>query len=318
MPSSRVSSVRAHLPTPLLVRLVRLVSLVVVVVGVVGLEPEARACAVCAAGETTLAPREGGKPTAGGYGGAADVRIGSLRSGNTARLRELRLETSVHFAPFEGYRFRLAVPALVRSVTAPGSDGARALSAGDLIASMDTELDRSARDLFGRPWRRVLVLTVGLALPTAPAARDSRGDYLPSIFQPGCNAVTPEVELSYRFTDARFTFSVGPRARLPLPVREAPHRGAMVGLGASVQWQPHVRFAARLGTSARLELEGADARGRGDGLSGGFFGYLSPELVVRPTASTTLTAGVYAPIVQITRGGQFESAVFATRLAFEL
>lgn len=281
-------------------------------------ERRALACAVCAAGETTLAPREGGKPTAGGYGGAVDVRAGALRSGNTARLRELRLEASVHIAPFEGYRFRLALPALVRSLTAPGSDGARALTAGDLLVSMDTEIERSTRDVFGRSWRRVLTLTAGLALPTAPAATDSRGEALPSIFQPGCNAVTPEVEVSYRFTDGRFTFTLGPRARLPLPVREAPHRGAVVGVGAGIQWQPNVRFAARLGTSARFELEGADARGRGDGLSGGFFGYLSPELVVRPTTSTTLTAGVYAPIVQITRGGQFESVVFATRLGFEL
>ncbi len=316
MPASRVSSIRARPTAPLLVRVVRLLLLVVVTSS--PLEREALACAVCAAGETTLAPRENGKPSEGGYGGAADVRVGTLRSGNTARLRELRLEASVHFAPFDGYRFRLAMPALVRSFTAAGSDGERVLTAGDLTASIDTEIERSTRELFGRSWRRVLTLTTGLALPTAPVATASGGEYLPSIFQPGCNAVTPEVELSYRFTDARFTFSVGPRARLPLPVREAPHRGALVGLGASVQWQPHVRFAVRLGTSARLELEGADARGRGDGLSGGFFGYLSPELVVRPTASTTLTAGAHAPIVQNTRGGQFESVVFATRLAIEL
>lgn len=316
MPASRVSSVRARPTSPVFLRVVRLLALALVISSL--LERGALACAVCAAGETTLAPREGGKPTAGGFGGAVDARAGALRSGNASRLRELRLEASVHVAPFDGYRFRLALPALVRSLTAPGSDGASRLTAGDLTASVDAEIERSTRELFGRSWRRVLVLTAGLALPTAPVATDSRGEALPSIFQPGCNAVTPEVELSYRFTDARFTFALGPRARLPLPVREAPHRGAVVGVGASVQWQPHVRFAARLVTSARLELEGADARGRGDGLSGGFFGYLSPELIVRPTTSTTLTAGVYAPILQITRGGQFESAVFATRLAFEL
>jgi hypothetical protein len=289
-----------------------------VLVAVSSLEREAVACAVCAAGETTLAPREGAKPTAGGYGGALDVRLGALRSGDTARLREVRLESSVHVAPFEGYRFRLAMPALLRSLVAPGSDGTRTLVAGDLTASTDVELERSTRDLFGRSWRRVITLTAGMALPTAQAATNSEGDYLPSIFQPGCNAVTPEVELAYRFTSARFTFTVAPRARLPFPVREAPHRGAVVGLGASIQWQPDARFAARLGTSVRLELEGADARGRGDRLSGGFFGYLSPELAVRPTASTTVTTGVYAPLVQFTRGGQFESAVFAARLAFEL
>jgi hypothetical protein len=293
-------------------------TLLLVLLAMVALEREVRACAVCAAGETTLAPRESNRPASGTFGGAVDVRAGALRSANTSRLDEIRSEASVHIAPIEGYRFRLAMPVLARKLVAPGVDASRTLYAGDLTTSMETELDRSTREAFGRSWQRVFALSVGLAFPTAPAVTDTKGAYLPSIFQPGCNAVTPEVELSYRFTASRFTFSVSPRARLPLPVRNAPHRGAIVGLGASVQWQPHVRFAARVGTSARLELEGADAQGRGDGLSGGFFGYVSPELVVRPTLSTTLTAGLYAPIVQSTRGGQFESAIFATRLSFEL
>lgn len=311
MPPSRASSVGARTSAPFL-------ALALALVTSSTLEREALACAVCAAGETTLAPREGNRPASGTFGGAVDVRAGALRSANSARLEEIRSEASMHIAPIEGYRLRLAMPVLARRLVAPGVDASRALYAGDLTTSMDTELDRSTREAFGRTWQRVFALTVGLALPTAPALTDQKGAYLPSIFQPGCNAVTPEVELSYRFTTSRFTVSVSPRARLPLPVREAPHRGAVVALGASVQWQPHVRFAARLGTSARLELEGADAQGRGDGLSGGFFGYVSPELVVRPTLSTTLTAGLYAPIVQSTRGGQFESAIFATRFSFEL
>ncbi len=82
--------------------------------------------------------------------------------------------------------------------------------------------------------------------------------------------------------------------------------------------QPHPRFAARLTTVARYELEGANGDGRGDGISGGFVGYLAPEVVVRPTMDLALTLGMSAPVVQALGGNQRESVVFAAGLAWEI
>lgn len=261
-----------------------------------------------------MSPREAQKATAGTFGAGVDVRAGGLRVGNATRLSEWRTEGQLHYAPTSGYRFRLAIPVLARQMSGVDVDTNRRPFAGDATVSMDARVSE-ARD--GR-LSRTLALTIGLALPTAPAVTDDHGAFLPSILQPGCNAIVPEALLSYRLARGTFSLVSTPRMRLPIPVREAPHRGASVGLGVTGQWQPHPRFATRLGTTVRYELEGADATGHGDGVSGGLVTYLSPEIAVRPTLDLMWTIGVFAPVLQASAGGQRETVVFATSLGWDI
>jgi len=285
-----------------------------VLVMLFGLEGSAAACAVCSAGEVGMTPREAGRAAPGAFGANVDVRAGSLRLGDTSRLSEWRTEGSVHVAPTEGLRFRIAVPVLARQLVGPNLGEDRKPVAGDVSASMDAQISDTRE---GRI-RRSLVLTVGLAFPTGPAMTDTNGAYLPSVLQPGCNSLVPETIASYRFSKGPYSLTLAPRVRLPIPVRDAPHRGATIGLGASGQWQPHPRFATRLGTNVRYELEGADAEGRGDGVSGGFVTYVSPEIALRPTLDVTWTVGIFAPVVQATAGGQRETVVFVTGLSWAI
>ena len=261
-----------------------------------------------------MSPREASRPTSGMFGAAVDVRGGGLRLGDGTRLSEWRTEGSVHYAPFADIRFRVAVPVLARQVIGRAIDDGRAPIAGDVAASMDARITDTRE---GRT-ARIFVVTAGLAFPTAPVATDASGAFLPSMLQPGCNSITPEVIASYRLSRGAFSFTVAPRARIPLPVKQAPHRGPTVGLGANGQWQPHPRFGARLGTNLRYELEGANETGRGDGISGGFVAYLSPEVALRPTLDVTWTVGVFAPVVQALAGGQRENVVFATGLSWDI
>jgi len=243
-----------------------------------------------------------------------DMRAGYLTALGAVRLSEWRTEGSMYFAPKEGLRLRLAVPVLARQIVGiPTEPGPRAVL-GDVTPSMDATVSESRE---GRI-TRTAAITVGLGLPTAPATRDTSGAYLPSMLQPGCNALIPEVQASYRIQRGELAFSVSPRARIPMPVRNAPHRGAMVALAFAGQYQPHPRFAARLGAITRFELEGANGQGSGDGVSGGFVGYLAPELAVRPAMDVALTLGMSVPVAQALGGGQRESVVFAGGLSWDI
>lgn len=261
-----------------------------------------------------MSPREASRPTAGTFGAAVDVRAGGLRLGDATRLSEWRTEGSVHYTPVPGFRFRVAVPVLARQITGRAVDDERRPIPGDVAASMDTQISESREGQTAR----VLVVTVGLAFPSAPVAKDATGAFLPSMLQPGCNSLVPEAIATYRISRGAFSLTLAPRVRLPVPVRQAPHRGATLGVGASGQWQPHPRFGARLGTNARYELEGADETGRGDGLSGGFVTYVSPEVALRPTLDVTWTVGVFAPVVQALAAGQRENVVFATSVSWDI
>jgi hypothetical protein len=192
-----------------------------------------------------MSPREAGRAAPGAFGANLDVRAGSLRLGDTTRLSEWRTEGSMHVAPTEGFRFRVAVPVLARQLVGPSLGDDRKPVAGDVSASMDAQISDTREGW----WRRSFVLTVGLALPTGPAMVDAKGVYLPSILQPGCNSVVPETIVSYRFSKGAYSLTLAPRARLPIPVRDAPHRGATIGIGASGQWQPHPRFATRVASA---------------------------------------------------------------------
>ena len=282
-------------------------------VSLVVLTPKASsACAVCAAGDASMAPKEAERAASGTVGAAVDVRGGGLRLGDTTRLSEWRTEGSVYVAPKVSLRLRLAMPVLARSLSGPDTAGDLRGVPGDLHVSTDIGFEPDQ----GRG--RAFVLTAGLGLPTAPVARDDRGEFLPSMLQPGCNSVVPEVIVSSRLVSGRFSLTFAPRVRVPVPVRAAPHRGVTLSLSTTGQFQPHPRFAVRLGVTARAELEGAGADGRGDGISGGFVGYLAPELVVRPTMDLQLTAGVFFPAVQALAGGQRELPTFVAGMGWAI
>ena len=137
-----------------------------------------------------MAPREAERAASGTMGAAVDVRGGGLHVGDAIRLSEWRTEGSVYVAPKDALRFRLAMPVLARSLAGPDTSGDLRGVPGDLHVSTDIGFDP------GEGRGRGYVLTAGLGLPTAPVARDDRGEFLTSMLQPGCNSVVPEVIVS--------------------------------------------------------------------------------------------------------------------------
>ena len=76
------------------------------------------------------------------------------------------------------------------------------------------------------------------------------------------------------------------------------------------------RFAARLGIDTRLDGT-ASADDKPDPSSGGFVGYLSPQLVVSPATDLLVQVGAHFPVVQALRGFHREGAILAVGATYD-
>lgn len=276
----------------------------------------AAACAVCGAGDPTLTVMGTEKAFVGRVRAGLELKLGSLRVGepgvDEVNLTEGRVEAAVSYAPLRTLFLSLGVPVLHRE--AFFHDGSRVAftGLGDLELRAKQFVWSGTRGLY----RHQAAIQGGLKLPTAPVERDAAGAALATALQPGTGAITPFLGVFYGLAQGPWSLYASASLYLPFAVRSGPHATESFRTSAAAQRQVGRRFAARLGIDTRLDGT-ASADDKPDPSSGGFVGYLSPQLVVSPTTDLILQAGAHFPVVQALRGFHREGAILALGATYD-
>jgi hypothetical protein len=273
---------------------------------------DARACAVCAAGDPTLETIGSEHGFVGRLRGSLDYRIGSIQV-DQIELVEMRFEANAAYAFSKDLAVSLTVPALRREIESPDRREITPFSLGDI--------EGRVRDIIWSskpgPLRIQFALFAGAKAPTAPIQDDALGRALPADLQPGCSSVVPLAGATYSMGRGMYTFFASISGYGPIPVRSGPHAGDSLRSTAALQFQPTQRFAARLGISTRLDEAGELRAGSTDPSSGGFVGYASSELVLSPIPDLLLTLGAFFPAIQALRGDHREGSIGSVGITYD-
>lgn len=270
----------------------------------------ALACAVCGVGDPTLTVAGSERPFAGRLRLSGTLRLGGLRVGTPGldeiSLREQRFDLGLAYAPLPTLFLSLALPLLHRDTV--DVQGRRAGTTGP----GDVELRAKYFAWQGRkgPFSHQVAFMGGLKLPTAPLQEGADGQPLSENLQPGMGAVTPLVGAFYGFTRGPYSLFASATFYLPFAVRAGPHGGDSLRSSIAAQLQPRRAFALRFGLDTRLDSS-ADQNGVSDPNSGGFVGYVSPELVLSPVTDLVLQVGAHFPVLQALRGYHREGPILA-------
>ncbi|MFO0757220.1 MAG: hypothetical protein U0359_12065 [Byssovorax sp.] len=277
----------------------------------------ARACAVCGAGDPTLTVAGTERPFDGRFRVSGLVRLGSVRSGapgvDEASIAERRLDLGLAYAPIRTLFLSLALPALQRDALFQRGERRSYLSLGDIELRAKYFAWQDRRGLF---FHQFAVLG-GVKLPTSPLQRGPDGAALPDNLQPGMGAVTPLAGAAYAMTRGPYSLFASAAIYLPFAVREGPHGGDSLRSSFAAQLQPMRVFAARLGVDTRLDTS-ADRDGKPDPDTGGFIGYLKPELVLSPVTDLVFQVSATFPVIQALHGNHHEGSILALGVSYDL
>lgn len=278
----------------------------------------AEACGVCGSGDPTLTVMGAERAFDGRFRIAGDLRLGSSRVGAGAgeiEVREQRLEVSAAYAPTATTFLSVAFPVLRRAAEGGGAHGAHktVFTPGD-VEIRAKQFVWSARK---GPFVHQAAIQGGLKLPTAPVQTDAAGTPLPSVLQPGMGAITPFAGLFYGLVRGPWSLYSSATVYLPYAVREGPHASGSFRTSLSGQRQIGRAFAARLGLDTRLDSN-ASAGEKVDPNSGGFIGYVSPELVLSPVNDLLFVVGAHFPAVQALRGHHREGALLSFGVTYDI
>jgi hypothetical protein len=277
----------------------------------------ARACAVCGVGDPTLTVAGTERPFAGRLRISGTLRLGGVRVGvpgvDEIVSTEQRFDLGAAYAPLPTLFLSLALPALHRDAVDVHRRRSSTLGLGDI------ELRAKYFAWQGRrgPYTHQFAIQGGLKLPTAPVQRDAEGKPFSANLQPGMGAVTPLAGAFYGFTRGPYSLFASATLYLPFAVRAGPHAGDSLRSSVSAQLQPLRSFALRFGLDTRLESS-ADQDGKPDPNTGGFAGYVSPEVVVSPVRDLVLQVGAHFPVLQAFRGYHREETILALGVIYDL
>jgi hypothetical protein len=278
--------------------------------------PEARACAVCGAGDPTLTVMGTEKPFAGRFRLAADVRFGGVWAGQPGvseiDVTEQRFDLTAAYAPIPRLFLTLDLPVMRRIIHEIGSS-AVAYTPGDIELRAKIFIASLRRG----PYLHQLALQTGVKLPTALEEHDAKGVALAAPLQPGCGAVAPELGAFYGLGRGPFSFYASAVIYLPYAVRQGPHASDSFRTSAAAQWQAHPRIAARIGFETRLDATAETVGGATDPNSGGFVGYVAPEVVVSPATDLLLHVGAHFPAIQALQGFHRERTIVGVGATYD-
>lgn len=285
-----------------------------VITALLGGERVAAACAVCSVGDPTLTTMGAEQPFRNRVRGAIGVQdrtdaIGQERV-DRIKLREQRLDATLSWAPWSWLFLSATMPVLRREVTYVNLAKRVELGPGDL------ELRARAfvwRDREYGP-HHLLALTGGVKLPTAPTAHGTSGERLPQELQPGTGSVDPIAGASYSFFAWPWSFYGSVQLTWPTMTVEGARSSRSVRGSAVGQWQATDWLGLRLGLDGRVDGRALED-GRPDRDSGGFIGYVSPELVFSPALDLTVAAVVRLPVVQQLEGFHREGRILGLTVA---
>lgn len=271
-------------------------------------EETAFACAACSCGDPTLTTMGTEQAFAGRLRLSSELRYRGLETGtrgaNAVVLQESRIEFGLTYAPTAWLLLSATVPVVYHNVQYVNLARDRVFGLGDADLRAKAFL---FRDRAFSP-RHLLAGLAGLTLPTAPELMDASGASLNHDAQPGNGAFVPQLGLSYAHIRRPWSFFGSSLLSFPAQGRDAHALGGMLRSGVSVQYQPGLLLAARLGIDSRV-----DGISRSDGVaeadSGGLIAFASADVIFSPLEDLTFRLGGAIPILNYLTGEQQESAI---------
>ena len=217
------------------------------------------------------------------------------------------------YAPTSSLFLSVALPLLQREARYGSGARSSAWAPGDVELRAKGFVLRSRRG----PFTHELALAGGLRLPSAPVQRGEGGASLPAALQPGGSSITPLGGASYSLRRGPWFFYASATFFLPFAVRDGFHACDSLRTSATIQHQPHRIVAARVGFDTRIEASALNDGAR-DPDSGGFIGYVSPEILVSPVNDLVLLVGARFPVIQALRGDHREGPILSVGALIDL
>ncbi len=279
--------------------------------------PAAWACATCSCANPTLNPMGAESLFAGRLRLGTTVRAWSVSEGvgvDTSNLRELRMDFSTLWAPFEWLALTANLPLQLREWTSSSLSRERGFGPGELeLQSRFTVL----REEKLHP-RYVVNLVAGTRLPTALTLRDATGTALHHDAQlgPGNFVLQPGVSWT-GFATPAWLVSAQVLAELPLLNGARSRSGYAVSTSANAQFQPRSWGALRVGAEVRAATSGIfegveDTNGRGVGALAAI------DVLFLPTSDWLVSAGVRLPFVSAYEGNVRPGAIAQASVVVDL
>lgn len=277
---------------------------------------EARACATCGCGDPTLTALGAEKPYRNRVRASVEGRLRTDRIGapdvDQIRLNEQRVDVQGAWAPHERLFLLLTVPVMRREVSNVNLARRLTLGLGDVELRGKVFLYQDSDDV-----PRHLVSAIGgVKFPTAPLQRDGTGRLLPIELQPGTGSVDPIVGLSYAFFPRPWSAYASVQGFFPTKGTEGYRASAALRSTIAVQYQIKPWIASRLAVDTRLDGKALEA-GASERDSGGFIGFVSPEVLVSPMTDVMLYASVRIPVVQALAGYHREGPIYTLGAAVD-
>ncbi|MFN0060956.1 MAG: transporter [Myxococcaceae bacterium] len=277
----------------------------------------ARACATCACGDPTLTSMGVEQPYRGRLRFSAQLRAYTLGLGavgqGASQVREVRLDLNAAYAPVEWLFLNLQVPLQAREVRNENLSREAALGLGEIeiTGRVFGWKDRSFAP------RHLVSMLGGLKLPTSFVQVDRAGAPLSIDGQLGTGSLDPIAGLAYAgFYSTTWSFFASATGYFPTHGRFGFRGGNALRTAVGTQFQPIRQLAFRLAIDGRLEapnrLFGVD-----DGISGGFLGFLSPDILWSPRMDLLVIAGVRWPVMNFIQGNYRQSPIITLAVAWD-
>ncbi|WP_199732789.1 MULTISPECIES: transporter [Corallococcus] len=254
------------------------------------------ACASCACGDPTLTSMGGEQPFEGRLRLSTMLRAWGHTEGqqnlDAQRLRELRMDVAVAYAPRPWLVLAVNLPLQAREVRDVSLARERGWGLGDIDVSAKAFV---WKDKDFSP-DHLLSVVGGVKLPTGPRLMARDGTALGLDAQPGSGSVDPMAGLAWQGFRGSWSFMASVLGFLPTRGREDFRLGASVRTSVGAQYQPSTRWAVRLGLDSRAE-RAADTAGVSEENGGGFIAYVSPDVLFSPGMDVVVQAGVRVPVV---------------------
>jgi hypothetical protein len=265
----------------------------------------ARACAVCATGDTTLTSAGTEQPFAGRLRSAFDLRYRTNAFGRAGvdetRIREFAAELSTAWAPSSDWLLLVTAPFRVRQMTDANltRDGSSGFGDVELSAKWFVFRDRE----FAPRW--LVAVLVATQLPTGRWYEDAEGAPLPPEAQPGSGSLDVGTGASVGCFLGAFSGYASWVWRTPVLSKALFEPGRATNVTFALQYQALPSVGVRGVSELRWDGTAREAAAR-DPNSGGWISFVGADILVGVAEDLSFLGGVRVPALERLRGAQRE------------